>query len=111
MLSRKLRLSRAQFAPALAGKRAISAHFSVTIRKTEHSGGCAAVISKKTAKKAVERHLLKRRILAAVKPWCSPEYSVVVFARAGSPTLSYKDLTHELHTLIAGVIGTPRASR
>lgn len=104
MIPRKLRLSRAQFAPATQGKRAISAHFSVSYRPLE-GGGCAAVVSKKVAKRSVDRHALKRRINAVLLPWCSPTRSLIVYARAGSLTLSSAQLAEELNELLGRAVG------
>lgn len=99
MIPRNMRLSRAQFASATQGKRAQSAHFSVTTRRNGQ-GGLAAVISKKVAKRSVDRHLLKRRILAVLRGWHDPELSVIVFARSGSTSLSFKALSEELNALL-----------
>ncbi len=100
MLSRRLRLSRDHFEAAGSGQKAQSPHFSV-IFKTTKNGGCAAVVSKKVARRAVDRHLLKRRILALMRPWCSPNRSLIVYARAGAPTLPYRALTAELSPLLS----------
>lgn len=101
MIPRTMRLSRAHFAPSGPEKRATSEHFSLSVRESQASGGCAAVISKKTAKLSVSRHLLKRRILSVLKPWCSKDKAIIVYARAGAPTLTYQELKAELEELIA----------
>ncbi|HYF29025.1 MAG TPA: ribonuclease P protein component [Candidatus Paceibacterota bacterium] len=103
MLPKRLRLSRAEFGKAAAGTRATSAHFSVTVRRNAENGGAAAVISKKVAKKAVDRHLLKRRILEALRPEVFSDRSIIVYARAGAPTLSYAALKQELSELLGKV--------
>lgn len=104
MLPRRLRLGRAEFAEAATGRRAQSAHFSVTVRKNTEKGGSAAVISKKVAKKSVDRHLLKRRILEVLRPYTNSSRSIVVFARAGSPSLPFKALKEELTALLKGAV-------
>jgi ribonuclease P protein component len=65
----------------------------------------AAVISKKTAKLAVARHLLKRRMLAVGRPWARPDQAVVIYARAGAPGLPYPALRDELSGLLRRVLG------
>jgi len=102
MLPRRLRLSRDHFTDAGRGEKAQSTHFSV-VWKAAASGGCAAVVSKKVAKRSVDRHLLKRRMLAVLKPWCSSKRSLIVYARSGSPSLSYKVLNEELSSLLSRV--------
>lgn len=105
MPPKRLRLSREEFAAAATGRRATSAHFSVTIRKTQQTGGVAAVISKKVAKKSVDRHFLKRRILEILRPHTFPTLSLIVYARAGAPTLPFQALKQELSELVARAIG------
>lgn len=111
MIPRKLRLPRAHFASATSGIRSVSPHFSLTVRKTAVSGGCAAVISKKVAKRATDRHLLKRRIFAVMLPWCDTSRSLVVYARAGSPSLPFSVLKRELTELLERAVGEARPSR
>jgi ribonuclease P protein component len=99
MLARPKRLTRATFGSVASGKRAVSAHFSITAAVSTE-GRAAAVVSKKVAKRAVDRHLLKRRILAVAAPYVAPGRSFVVYARAGSTSLSYAALKRELDTLL-----------
>jgi ribonuclease P protein component len=99
MLPRPKRLTRVTFGSVVQGKRAVSAHFSVTAAKSEE-GRAAAVISKKVARRAVDRHLLKRRMLAVAAPHVRAGRSFVIYARAGSLTLSYAALKRELETLL-----------
>lgn len=105
MVPKKLRLSREEFQKAAAGKRAVSAHFSVTARTVPEKGGIAVVISKKVAKRSVDRHLLKRRILEILRPQASPTCSFIVYARAGSPSLPFGALKEELSELYTRAIG------
>ena len=99
MLPRPKRLVRATFGTVAGGKRAISAHFSVSSLKTV-DGKAGAVVAKKVAKKSVDRHLLKRRILSVIEPLITPGRSFVVYARAGSPELSFPVLKQELTELL-----------
>ncbi len=100
MLNRKMRLSRAHFAPSGPEKRAASPHFSVSVRETAEKGGCAVVISKKVSKLSVGRHLLKRRALSVIAPWCSPTRILIVYARPGAASLDYPALSKELSELL-----------
>ncbi|MDB5195150.1 MAG: Ribonuclease protein component [Parcubacteria group bacterium] len=102
MLPRPKRLTRATFGPVIAGKRALSAHFSVTVAPSVE-GRAAAVVSKKTAKRAVDRHLLKRRMLAVASPHVLSGRSFVMYARAGSLALPYRTLARELGDLLTSL--------
>jgi len=101
MISRKLRLSRAHFAPTGPEKRLASSHFSLSIRENQDQGGCAVVVSKKVSRLSVGRHLLKRRVLSVIKPWCLPTRALIVYARPGSQTLPFPVLKTELEELLA----------
>ena len=95
MLPRDLRLPRSDFQKVAQGIRASSKHFSVTFR-ARGVGGCAAIVTTKTAKHSVDRHLLKRRIFAVMWPYCRKEGAFIVYARAGAPALSFALLKQEL---------------
>lgn len=69
-------------------------------------GGAAAVVSKAVAKRSPDRHTLKRRMLDVMRPYVRPDQYLVAYARAGSPALSYKELTHELSSLLARTIAS-----
>ncbi len=99
MLPRGKRLTRSTFPDVVRGKRAISAHFSITLTASAE-GRAAVVVSKKVAKSSVARHQLKRRILEALHTRVLPGRSFIVYARAGSTTLSYASLESELTTLL-----------
>jgi len=103
-----MRLSRAHFAPHGPETRVASPHFSLSIRTATGQGGCAAVISKKVAKLSVTRHLMKRRILAVMRPWCSPNQALVVYARPGSSALNFDTLSEELSELLTRAVGKVR---
>lgn len=102
MLAKARRLSRTDFGTVAIGKRAVSAHFSVTVAPSS-VGKAAAVISKKVARTSVARHLLKRRIMAASLPFVADGRSFIVYARAGSPALSYRALERELSELLTSL--------
>ncbi|MBY0110909.1 ribonuclease P protein component [Patescibacteria group bacterium] len=100
-----MRLTRRTF--PTAGARAASTHFSLTLAPAAPGhGGCAVVVPKKVARLSVSRHLLKRRILSVMKPWCSPDFALVVYARTGTSSLSFKDLSHELSSLLTRALHT-----
>ena len=101
MIPRKLRLTRAHFAPTGPEKRLVSSHFSVSIRENQENGGCAVVVSKKVSKLSVGRHLLKRRVLSVLKPWCLSSRALIIYARPGSQTLPFPALKLELEDLLA----------
>ncbi|HEX8947100.1 MAG TPA: ribonuclease P protein component [Candidatus Paceibacterota bacterium] len=102
MSARRRRLARHDF-PALlaAGKRVSSEHFSVVY--TGNVSGYAVVVSKKVAKTAVRRHLLKRRIRAILEHTDVPN-GCAIFARSGADTLSFGALETELQTLLARIV-------
>lgn len=81
--------------------RAASAHFSISVRKTDGNGGCATVISKKIAKLSVSRHLLKRRMLSVMKGYCAKDTTLIVYARPGASSLPYQELKTELTELLS----------
>lgn len=110
-MPRRLRIGRRAFPTAERGRRAHSPHFSVVVTvlsptelKHGSTGGCAAVISKKTARRSVDRHLLKRRMLSVMRPWCTPQVSVIAYARAGAASLPFRTLTEELSLLLSHAV-------
>lgn len=104
MIPRKMRLSRAHFAPQGPETRVASAHFSLSAWEAPQEGGLAAVISKKIARLSVSRHLLKRRILSVALPFGSPDRAIVIYARPGAAALPYSELKAELSALLSRVI-------
>lgn len=102
-LPRKLRVSRTVFsASPKEAKRAQTEHFSLTTTPSE-GGGLAAVVSKKVAKRSVDRHLLKRRMLEVMRPFHKENYSLIAYARGGSPSLPFKTLKAEFEELLSRV--------
>jgi ribonuclease P protein component len=102
MLPRRKRLSRQGFSETARGKSVTSKHLTLVFGTSE-AGGCAAVVSKKVAKRSVDRHLLKRRILECMREKCSSSRYLVVYAKTGSPKLSFKDLSAELSELFSRI--------
>ena len=106
MLPRHSRLTRKGFAGFAPRRRASGAHISLSFAPARHgAAGCAVIVSKKTARRAVDRVLLKRRLKSIVRAWCSPEYAFVVYARAGILALSYAELKKELEGLLRQAFG------
>ena len=58
------------------------------------------VVSKKVAKRSVDRHRIKRRLLALLRPYASPSRSLVIYAKKGADTVPFKELSKELTTLL-----------
>ncbi|MEK7201602.1 MAG: ribonuclease P protein component [Patescibacteria group bacterium] len=108
MLPRRMRLQRGKATHTGKEMRAVSPHFSVSIRLGQ--SGAGAVISKKTEKTSVGRHRLKRRILAVLRPWCASDKTIVVYARSGSPSLPYAVLNTELSELLTKLLGPAQIS-
>jgi ribonuclease P protein component len=94
-------MNRAVFARAAAGKRFSSAH--LTLVASPAVGGVssyAAVISKKTAARAVDRNLLRRRLYAVLRAKGATPRSYIVYAKGGAVTLPFATLQSELETLL-----------
>ena len=102
MFSRRERLSRAAFPTALStGRRFSSTNFSVVLPK--ESRGYAVVVSKKVARLSVTRHLIKRRVLEALRTLPLPS-SIIVFPKTAVSRMSYQDVKVELATLLSKII-------
>lgn len=105
MLSRRHRLSRRAFPAHGAGMRAQSEHFSIVGGPGAVEGSGAVVVSKKVARRAVARNLLRRRVLAVMAPLLIPGRFLVVYARSGSPDLPFPIVKKEITMLISRVSG------
>jgi len=99
MLNKRLRLTRSTFPTPREGRRLIGEHFSLSYGPSKE-GGCAAVVSKQVAKRSVDRHLLKRRMLSVLRPWCKEDRFLIAYARSGSSSLSFGMLKDELQELL-----------
>src|SRR3989344_5669108 len=98
MLSREHRLSRLDFTALKRGKRATTEHFSCSFRRGAPLR-VGIVISKKVAKKATDRHLLKRRMSAIIEKERLQNGHYAFYARKDSPTLSFPHIKEEITTL------------
>lgn len=105
MLPKRLRLSRRQFPDTRGLKRASSLHFSVSYGESPE-GGVAVIISKKVARLAVSRHLLKRRVLSILRPYAIENRVLVVHARADAANIPFSELKDELISLIRSILPT-----
>lgn len=103
MLPKVKRLARADFTKVQKGKRAVTGHFSLSYHPSATSKA-AVIVSKKVAKKATERHLLKRRVLALLSKALPPNTTLVVYARAKSQTLTFSQLREEVQDLLTKTI-------
>ncbi len=100
MLPRSHRLPRAGFEQIAGLQRAASRHFSISYIESAPLSGGAAVVSKKVAKRSVDRHQLKRRMKAVMKPWCVPGRVLIIHARTGAAVLPFPELEGELTGLL-----------
>ena len=98
MFPRRERLSREQISAALpAGRRVSSKYFTIILPK--EGGGFAVILPKKVARLSVTRHLIKRRVLAALKTLSHPA-ALIIFPKAAVKDIQYKDLKEELGNLL-----------
>ena len=103
MLPRSLRLSRREFPDTRGLKRASSDHFSISYGESP-KGGAAVVISKKVARLAVSRHLLKRRIMSVIRPYMHEKLALVVHTRPGAASIPFPELKDELNSLLRSIL-------
>lgn len=61
------------------------------------------MVSKKVARRAVARNLLRRRMLELMRAYVSPERYLVVYAKAGSPALTFRAMAEELSSLLSRI--------
>jgi ribonuclease P protein component len=83
-------------------KKAVSTHFSAT--SSVLGVGYAVVVSKKVAKSSVSRHLMKRRVREATRPFCDDSRAIIIYARAGAGTLPYAAIIEELSPLLQRIV-------
>jgi len=107
MLSQKKRVQRPLFPRVVkAGKTYSSPYLSVRVlfapeqaTPSKHS----FVVSKKVAKSAPQRNLLKRRgysIIENLGDGVPDGFILIYYLKKGTPKLSYKELEKELHELL-----------
>lgn len=99
MLPRRLRLSRTTFPKAGRGTRLSSLHFTLLYGPSS-DGGCSVVISKKVAPRSVDRHRIKRKMLALMRPYCLSTRYLVAYAKKDARALSSRELRTELTDLL-----------
>ena len=78
-------------------------HFSLSYGPSIQ-GGAAAIVSKAVAKRSVDRHLLKRRMLSVLRPHVRETMSLIAYARKDALTLSFKEVERELSELVSRTI-------
>jgi len=100
MFPRAKRVSREDFPKILTSRRRISsAHFSATLADTPK--GYAAVVAKRVVATSVGRHALKRRILSVLQTITPlPAPGIIVFAKAGAQTLTFKEASDEMNEML-----------
>lgn len=105
MLKKKQRLSRSEFASLLQkGKRIHTPHFSFVYIFAEKTK-CGLVVSKKTAKKATERNLLRRRIYSVFGenfPFLQNVHCALL-TRPSISTLSYLELKNNIKKTLTSI--------
>jgi ribonuclease P protein component len=105
MLPRFLRLGRAGFGQMRGLSRTSTPHFSISYSTSPAAGGTAVIVPKKVIKGAVQRHLLKRRLRAILRPWSSADRTLIVSARNGAGDLPYPEVESELSTALSAILG------
>lgn len=91
-----------------SGRRFSSAHFTAVLSaakdKIVSNGkqGYAVVVSKKVAQLSVTRHLIKRRVLHALKTLPLPQ-TLILFPRPSIVGIHYKDIKIELIDLLSKI--------
>lgn len=101
MFPRAKRLKRTDFPAASRGKRLGTEHFSAIFGTS--SSGYAVIVSKSVAKSSVARHKLKRRVLEALGKASALPHSLIVYAKKGSPTLSYMVIESEIRDILKAI--------
>lgn len=100
MVPKRRRLARSAFLSKTTKKRH-SDYFSLVI--PAEASGYAIVISKKILKKAVDRHLLKRRTAAALRRQSATilPRAGIIFPKASALTAPFGDIVSDLATLLS----------
>jgi len=109
VFSRRERLPRSKF-PALLkhGRRFSSEHFTAVLSTIKDhvlpngTYGYAVVVSKKVARLSVTRHLIKRRILHALKTLPLPK-NLILFPQPSIVGVHYQDIKIELANLLSKI--------
>lgn len=101
MIPSRARLPRHGFGLLRTLPKAHSAHLTLAYGEGQPVSGVAVVVPKKAAKKAVSRHLLKRRMRVLLAPHAVPGRTLVLFAKSGADTLPYPALKEEAEGLLS----------
>lgn len=100
MLPRRRRLSREGFDSLSKARRFSSTHFSIAVSENGPHKGFGVVVSKKVARLAVSRHLMKRRIYSILSTFNAEKWAVVVYVRAGAEKIPFSSIESELRQLL-----------
>lgn len=100
------RLSRADFSQLVTLRKEQGRFFILNVaRSPDTKAHFACVVSKKTAHKAHDRNLIKRRCRAALRQFReSPPFTYVFTAKRSAADSSYKDVSHDVSNLIVKVL-------
>jgi ribonuclease P protein component len=101
MFPRAKRLARTDFPAVSRGKRLGTEHFSAVLGTS--SSGYAVIVSKSVAKSSVARHKLKRRVLEALGKAPLLPQALIVYAKKGSPTLTYAAILSEIRDILRAI--------
>lgn len=102
MLKKKQRLSRSEFANLLKkGRRVHDTHFSLIFTPSTETK-CGLVVSKKVAKQAVARNLIRRRVYAIFGENLTvlANKHVALLTKPSIKTLSYEELSKQIEDTI-----------
>lgn len=105
MLPRNKRIQKKDFpAPKRQGFRVHSPLFSMTVYKNDESTRVSVVVSKKTAKTAVVRNKIRRRMYEAMKPFMdriTKTSLIVIYPKKEVSTIRFNVLKKEIETTLS----------
>ncbi len=102
MLPRSKRLTRREFATLPYKSFLVHGEFfSLKVSPRPGISKFAVVISAKSAKRSVDRHLIKRRVMEAIQKLpIKTEVSCVFYAKAAATKASFKQIHTEINSLL-----------
>lgn len=103
MVPSRARLPRHGFSLLRTLPKAHSAHLTLAYGEGQPVSGVAVVVPKKAAKKAVSRHLVKRRLRSLLAPYAAPGRVLVFFTKSGADSLPFPTLSAEAGELLSRV--------